>query len=110
MHVDHLVRAVDHLDVASLEHMWVEPGFIGRGIGRALFDHALETARHAGVTKLEIESDPNAEEFYRKRGAKRIGYSVGEVDGERRLLPIMILELNHLAGSPHTHPSRSDHA
>ena len=47
----------------ELEHMWVEPGHIRSGVGRALFAHLLGLLRRVGVTKLSIASDPNAEGF-----------------------------------------------
>jgi GNAT superfamily N-acetyltransferase len=46
-----------------LLHMWVLPDWMGRGIGRSLFCHAIERARAVGFRELEIESDPNAEGF-----------------------------------------------
>jgi GNAT superfamily N-acetyltransferase len=36
----------------ELEHLWVGPEHIGRGIGRRLFEHALEAARAAGGVQL----------------------------------------------------------
>jgi GNAT superfamily N-acetyltransferase len=47
----------------DLLHMWVLPAWMGQGIGRALFHHALERTRALGFQELEIESDPNAEGF-----------------------------------------------
>ncbi len=44
---------------ATLEHLWVLPIHMGKGIGRSLLMHALE---RAGVT-LHIDSDPYAEPF-----------------------------------------------
>src|SRR5262249_56760988 len=57
----------------DLEHLWVDPKHIGSGVGRALFDHLLGHLRRAGVTRLTIASDPNAEGFYRRVGARRVG-------------------------------------
>jgi ribosomal protein S18 acetylase RimI-like enzyme len=57
----------------ELEHLWVDPKHIGSGVGRALFDHLLGHLRRAGVTRLTIASDPNAEGFYRRVGARRVG-------------------------------------
>lgn len=63
----------------------------------AVWDHAcwrtaIETARSAGATRLEIEADPHAEDWYRKRGAERIGEaSSGSIPG--RLLPVLELRL-----------------
>src|SRR5256885_3783319 len=40
---------VSQLDKTSLEHLWVRPEFMGRGIGRALFNHAVERANTLGI-------------------------------------------------------------
>jgi GNAT superfamily N-acetyltransferase len=74
---------------ASLEHLWILPAYMGKGIGRALFEHALARCREMQCQGLEIVSDPNAQDFYECMGAKKVGVSLGEVDGELRSLPIM---------------------
>jgi GNAT superfamily N-acetyltransferase len=72
---------------AVLDHLWMEPAWMGRGIGRALLRHAMETARAQGAARLEIDSDPHAEEFYLRMGARRIGEVRADVDGVQRVLP-----------------------
>jgi len=54
--------------VAVLDDLWVEPGAMGAGIGRLLFDVAGERARELGATRLEWGADPNAVGFYEKVG------------------------------------------
>jgi GNAT superfamily N-acetyltransferase len=78
---------------AVLEHMWVDPGCIGSGVGRRLFDHAVRTASSFGVAEIEIESDPNAEGFYRRMGARRTGEALSVLEGQPRALPLLVLEL-----------------
>lgn len=78
---------------AILDHLWVTPERMGRGIGRDLFRHAVGTARASGAARLEIDSDPHAEEFYRWMGARRIGEVAADVDGVRRVLPRLELML-----------------
>ncbi|MBI3798969.1 MAG: GNAT family N-acetyltransferase [Deltaproteobacteria bacterium] len=58
---------------AILEHLWVLPEYIGRGIGKSLF---LQVA--ATIPQFVFTSDPHADDFYRKMGAQKIGdyYSV----------------------------------
>lgn len=77
----------------QLEHCWVHPSVIGRGIGRMLVRHAAETARSAGAEALRILSDPNAEPFYARLGAERIGVVRADVCGERRVLPDLRLDI-----------------
>ncbi len=53
---------------AVLEHLWVLPEHIGRGIGSRLFH------RIAGLAgEFAFTSDPQAEGFYLKLGARLIG-------------------------------------
>jgi len=80
-------------DRLHLLHLWVLPGAMGQGIGRSLFAHVLERMRELGCRELEIESDPNAEGFYCRMGARRIGASIKQLDGQPRQLPILIYEL-----------------
>src|SRR5262245_1291360 len=47
-----------------LESLFIEPDAMGLGIGRRLWDHAVQTARAQGFSHMEFESDPNAEGFY----------------------------------------------
>jgi len=74
---------------AILEHLWVLPEFMGQGIGRGLFAHALSRCRELGIARLEIESDPHALGFYTRMGAQQIGERVYELDGQTRSLPIL---------------------
>lgn len=76
-------------DRLELTHLWVSPLSMGQGIGRSSFVHALERAYELGFKWIEIESDPNAEGFYRRMGAGRIGSSIREMFGQCRDLPIL---------------------
>jgi GNAT superfamily N-acetyltransferase len=76
-------------DGIHLDHLWILPAAMGRGIGRALFEHAVAQATNLGFGSIKIEADPNAEGFYLRMGAIRTGTSVSQVDGERRELPLM---------------------
>jgi GNAT superfamily N-acetyltransferase len=79
-------------DPAELEDMWVDPSFIGTGIGRRLFEHAVERARDRGATALEIDSEPNAVGFYERMGAVRIGETPSAII-PGRVFPRMRLEI-----------------
>jgi ribosomal protein S18 acetylase RimI-like enzyme len=71
----------------TLEHLWVLPEAMGRGLGRRLVADALARATAAGAAGLEIESDPNAEPFYTRCGARRVGWNAAAIPGapDRRL-------------------------
>jgi predicted N-acetyltransferase YhbS len=57
----------------ELEHLWVDPPHIGTGVGTVLWRDALRRLQAAGVERVRIVSDPHAEEFYRRLGARRVG-------------------------------------
>jgi GNAT superfamily N-acetyltransferase len=78
---------------ATLDHLWIDPKYIGTGLGKALFIHAVEKAAEHHVSLIEVESDPNAEGFYKHMGAKRIGETSSELDGQKRVLPLLALEI-----------------
>lgn len=78
---------------AAIEHLWVLPEAMGSGVGRALFQRAVERARALGARRLEVESDPNAEGFYQKMGARRCGERLTNILGEARSLPLLEMEL-----------------
>jgi GNAT superfamily N-acetyltransferase len=87
---------IDAEEKVTLDHMWLRPGYIGRGIGRVLFTHAVETAASLGASSIEIEADPNAEGFYLRMGARRIGENQYEIEGSPRFLPLLIVNFEAL--------------
>ena len=78
--------------VWHLEKLFVEPPFMGSGLGSRLHDWARQTAASNGATSLEIAADPDAAPFYRRCGA----VDAGEVPSESipgRYLPRLVLML-----------------
>src|ERR1043166_205185 len=71
--------------LAELEHMWIDPKQMGKGVGRALFEQATQRASALGFTELELSADPHAEGFYERMGAQRIGEMAAEMFGEPRV-------------------------
>lgn len=59
-----------------LDHLWIEPAYIGRGVGRELFLAIAEKAQDLGWAEFVVASDPYAEKFYLTMGATRIGERV----------------------------------
>jgi len=55
-----------------LEHMFVEPKYIGKGIGTEMFNHIRKTCRERKITELGVLADPNSKGFYEKMGCKYI--------------------------------------
>src|SRR5262249_47760462 len=75
----------------ELEHLWVDPGDLGRGIGAGLLREGVERVGAGGGTPLRVVSDPNAEGFYRRMGARRVGEAAAAPAG--RMLPILLLDV-----------------
>jgi GNAT superfamily N-acetyltransferase len=83
-------------DEAHLEKLFVEPTLIGRGVGERLMSWALDEAASRGATKMVIESDPGAVDFYRRLGARDAGDAPsGSIPG--RTLPRLVLDLDGIA-------------
>jgi hypothetical protein len=60
-------------DERWLDNLWVEPHFIGSGVGRDLYLYTIAFAKTHNWLPLRIAADPGAEPFYIKMGAKSIG-------------------------------------
>jgi GNAT superfamily N-acetyltransferase len=76
-----------------LDNLWVLPEYMGQGIGKTLFQHALERCKTLGVSILKIEADPNAQSFYERMGAHKVSEHSAEIQGEPRVLPVMEINL-----------------
>ena len=61
-----------------VEDVAVSPNHQGKGIGRAMMEHAMQTSRDAGCYKLALSSNLDrvkAHDFYDSLGFERHGYS-----------------------------------
>jgi GNAT superfamily N-acetyltransferase len=72
----------------ELDFFFVEPGFIGKGYGKALWEGFLEIAGKVGGGEIKIIADPNAVGFYEKMGAIIVGEYTSTLF-ENRKLPLM---------------------
>ena len=80
--------AYDSTAGAELEAMFVEPDFIGRGVGRILFAHAVTQCEAKRTTKLIVQADEFAADFYKRMGAVSCGTrESGSIAG--RHLPVL---------------------
>ena len=64
----------------------------GVGIGTALLEEVVETARAAGCSRVQLMTTNNnlrALAFYQKRGFRLVGLRPGAIDEERKLKPSM---------------------
>ncbi len=77
-----------------LEHLWVEPRWIGRGIGKGLLTFACQLAADQGAIEISIDAEPNAEAFYQAFGATRVGFIAAPIDQDLfRQRPQLVLRL-----------------
>ncbi|MCI4591410.1 acetyltransferase [Sphingobium sp. BYY-5] len=87
------VDAQDHavgfmlLDGSHMEALFIDPAWRGRGVGRALVDHALSL--HPVLSTDVNEQNGQAVGFYDRLGFIRIGRS--ERDGQDRPYPLIHL-------------------
>ncbi len=80
----------------EVELFFVRPDAMGTGVGRALWTHMADEAKRRGADRLNIESDPQAEGFYRAMGCRRIG-EARSVSIPGRVLPRLELRLSETA-------------
>ena len=78
-------------EVGWLEDLWIEPAWIGQGLGRALFEHVAAEARRRGARRLEWEAEPNAHGFYEHLGGAYVRDSEETEWG--RVLQVLAVEL-----------------
>jgi GNAT superfamily N-acetyltransferase len=77
---------------ADLQKLFVEPSALRGGVGKALFDWAIDAAREMGASRMIIEADPDAAPFYRSLGARDFGLAPsGSIAG--RMLPRLVFQL-----------------
>lgn len=83
----------------ELDALFVDPPWIGTGVGGALLTHALDRARGRGMSRLRLDADPRAESFYARFGARRIGeVPSGSIEG--RVLPRMEFQISKIRCDP----------
>jgi GNAT superfamily N-acetyltransferase len=72
----------------ELDALFVDPSWIGAGLGRRLLDHAKDLAGHLGAVRIKVQSDPGAVPFYIRAGATATGTEPsGSIPG--RDLPVL---------------------
>jgi GNAT superfamily N-acetyltransferase len=77
-----------HQETILLEALFVDPTVIGVGVGRKLYEHAKQVGADNGAEFIEVQSDPNAEGFYKSVGMKITGKEPsGSIEG--RYLPTL---------------------
>ena len=72
-------------DSDELDHLWLLPKAIGKGYGNLAFEQIIIECNTLEIASFCIISDPDAEGFYIKKGALKIGEVYSEP--QKRMLP-----------------------
>lgn len=89
-------------EVCWLDDLWVEPAWIGTGIGSRLFRYTAERGTRLGARRMEWETEPNAVGFYERMGGRYLRDSEPSEWG--RILAVMGIDL---ASAPSRSPETS---
>jgi predicted N-acetyltransferase YhbS len=68
-----------------LAALFVDPAYIGTGIGRSLIRHTIRALSEQHAKRLIIQGDPNASQFHIAAGARQIGYREYIAAGARQI-------------------------
>jgi ribosomal protein S18 acetylase RimI-like enzyme len=78
----------------KLDNLFVLPEFIGKGFGKILMNDFISRLKFNDVKKIVLNSEPNAEEFYKKFGFVKVGQI--ETSIKDRFLPVMELGIKKI--------------
>jgi len=96
---DHEILGFYHFtcrqETSELIWFFIHPSSIGKGIGKILWTHLLSITKELEIKEFLIKSDQNAEAFYIKQGAKRIGLKPSTVNADIQL-PLLTYITNHM--------------
>lgn len=84
--------AIKKGETDELDHLWLLPPAIGKGIGNIAFNEIVNECRNQGITSFMITSDPDAEGFYRHKGAIRVSQVMSEA--QNRMLPLLRFDVD----------------
>lgn len=69
-----------------LDYFFIKPAYIGRGLGKKMWEHVIKIAAEQNWKTFRFISDPNSEAIYKHFGAQTIG-KVESFPG--RFVPLM---------------------
>lgn len=75
----------------KLDNLFLLPKYIGKGYGKFLMNHCIKKAKETNMEKIILDSEPNAELFYKSLGFKI--YNTLKTSIENRFLPQMELNI-----------------
>lgn len=76
----------------EIDKLFVDPQFLGKGVGKMLWNWAIDYAQQQRIRVLFIDADPNAKDFYLKLGAIKIG-ETPSLSIKGRMLPQLQVNL-----------------
>ena len=82
-------------EVCWFDDLWIDPAWIGKGVGTRMFRHAVGRARQVGASRIELEAERHAVGFYEKMGAHKVRDSEPGVWG--RVSPVVAIEIAQAA-------------
>ena len=74
-----------------MEHIFIYPDYINKGVGSILIDHMKKYCRDNDIKKLTVFVDPFAEGFYKKIGASFKYLSKSNIPG--REIPVYEIQI-----------------
>ena len=74
-----------------LEHMFVLPAHMGCSIGTGMISHLFKICNLKNISRINVLADPNAREFYTKRGFTFVREYPSTIEG--RTTPLLTLSL-----------------
>ncbi|MEI8320886.1 MAG: GNAT family N-acetyltransferase [Alphaproteobacteria bacterium] len=86
--------AVGEDKILELEHFYLYPDFIGKGLGRQMWNLGLDTAKSWGHRDFLVWSDPHADGFYEKMGGKLVRFQRSSL-GQDRYQAVFRMVLEH---------------
>jgi maltose O-acetyltransferase len=75
-----------------LDHLFIDPQYLNKGIGTKLIEYTQKYCREKGILELLIFSEPLARGFYEKNGAKFMYETLTSIQG--RMLPVYCLPVS----------------
>lgn len=74
----------------EVDHLWLVPGFVKKGIGRIVFIRILSQLKELGQTRALLKGDPHAKGFYEKM----LGKLISDIQTTQIDVPIYEFDVN----------------
>ena len=94
-----VIAIAEDADELHLAHLWIAPEAQGKGLGRALVEHAARAFAAHPLGSFRIEADPYAQPFYERLGARREAWVDASLFGTERRIPVLRLSIERVIAS-----------